>query len=100
GAPRHVLHSDLALLPGDLRQNGLSDGYRLARWKNIRRPLQPHPAGLLPRIAPRWFARDARRIGRIRYLSRASSGRRLAGVSDPHASGEAVGMGASRVILA
>ena len=48
-AAGNFLDSDLALLSGDLRSRRLSDGHRLAGWKNSRGPLPAHAAGILSR---------------------------------------------------
>src|SRR5208337_374046 len=54
-----LLDSDLALLPGDFRPCGLSDGYGMAQRENSRGPLSAYAARLLPGIGARGFAGNA-----------------------------------------
>src|SRR5208282_2351585 len=62
-AASDLLDPDLALLPGDFRPCGLSDGYGMAQRENSRGPLPAYAARLLPGIGARRFAGNPRGAG-------------------------------------
>jgi hypothetical protein len=73
----HLLHPHLAFLSGDLRPDGLPDGYGLTGRETFRRPLQAHTSRALPGTCEIGVGGDCRGNGNSGPRPGTGSGRRL-----------------------